>query len=176
MKPCLWMASGRLRPATRGDRDPLLALLHEPQVRRYLCDDKIMPRRGVIDMLERSAILDCQGLGLWAIEDEGGRFSGIAGLEPVSDEPGVAPQLVGGIEPIIAIHPDQWGIGLAQSAVTALIGHARDELRLSRLVAAVDVPNARSDRLMRRCGFAVIGTAPGPVHDLRLYELPLLAA
>ena len=171
MKPSLSMPRGRLRPAMADDLDGLVELLHDAAVRRYLCDDTILPRETVAAMLARSEELGSQGLGLWAIEL--GRFAGIAGLEPVSAEAGATPAMAGGIEPIIALDPAYWGQGLAGEVVDALIRYARDPLGLARLVAAVDEPNARSHRLMQRCGFTAMGRTPGPAHELVLYALSL---
>lgn len=174
MKRCLPLSRGQLRPARADDLDGLVTLLHDSQVRRYLCDDTLLPRETVAEMLARSEQLDADGLGLWVIEHGG--FAGIAGLEPVSAEAGAAPAMAGGIEPIIALAPGHWGQGLAGAALDALVLHARNTLGLSRLVAAVDQPNARSHRLMQRCGFTVMGTTPGPAHELVLYELTLADA
>ena len=107
------------------------------------------------------------------IEQVDAPFAGIAGLQPVSAELDVAPAMAGGIEPLIALDPAHWGEGLAAEALDALILYARESLGLSRLVAAVDLPNARSQRLMQRCGFTAVGKAPGPAYELVLYGLPL---
>ncbi len=173
MKPCLTIANGRLQPVSAGDLESLVTLLHDTQVRRYLCDDTVLPRETVAGMLAASDDLDPQGLGLWAIEHTGDGFAGIVGLQPASQDAGSVPEMAGGIEPLIAIHPDHWGQELASTALGALIAYARDALKLSRLVAAVDRPNTRSHRLMQRCGFATIGTAPGPAGELVAYQLPL---
>ena len=173
MKPGLPIRHGRLRPATARDLDSLVALLHDEQVRRYLCDDTVLPRAAIADMLKRSAQLDPRGLGLWAIETGEVAFAGIAGLEPVSPEVAAAPQMAGGIEPVVALDPAHWGTGLAHAALDALITHAGGPLALSGLVAAVDRPNDRSHRLMQRCGFAETGRMPGPANDLILYTRAL---
>lgn len=170
MKPYLPLPQGRLRPAIAEDLDDLVHLLHDADVRRYLCDDIVLPRAQVSGMLDDSLALDAQGLGHWIIEDASRRFTGIAGLMPVSTEAGLAPAMEGGIEPVIALNPTFWGKGLAKDALDALIHYASHSLALSRLVAAVDQPNTRSHLLMRRCEFQVIGKAPGPAHGLTLYE------
>lgn len=177
MKPDLPIPLGRLRPVTVDDLDDIVALLHDKQVRRYLCDDTILPRQTVEAIIERSIASDADGLGLWVIDsqekDGTSGTVGIAGLEPVSEAADVAPAMSGGIEPTIALSPKCWGRGLAGQALAALIGHARQSLGLSRLVATVDEPNTPSHRMMARCGFKEIGRAPGPANDLMLYELAL---
>ena len=168
MKPCLSLPRGRLRPATADDLDGLVRLLHDRGVRRYLCDDTVLPRETVAEMLAHSEQLESRGLGLWVIEHMRDGFAGIAGLQPVSTEAGAAPAMAGGVEPLIALDPKYWGQGLAGKALNALILYARGSLGLSRLVAAVDRPNARSHRLMRRCGFTAMGSIPRPAHELVL--------
>lgn len=173
MTTCLSMSIGRLRPAVAGDLQDLVRLLHEEAVRHYLCDGAVLPGDEIAAMLTSSERLASRGLGLWAIEPAGEPFAGIAGLQPVSGETGEARAMAGGVEPIIAVDPEHWGRGLAGAAIAALILHARRSLGLPRLVAAVDRPNLRSHRLMRRHGFTAMGTAPGPAHQMVLYELPL---
>ncbi len=173
MKPCLSMRRGRLRPAMADHLDGLVGLLHDEEVRRYLCDGIALPRETVAAMLAHSEQLESRGLGLWVIEDVRAGFAGIAGLQPVSAEAGGAPAMAGGVEPIIALSPAYWGQGLGGEALNAQIVYARGSLGLSRLVAAVDGPNARSHRLMQRHGFTVMGGTPGPANQLVLYELPL---
>ncbi len=173
MKPCLSMPRGRLRPASANDLDGFARLMHDEQVRRYLCDDNVLPRATLAAMLANSKQLDSRGLGLWVVESMRDCFAGITGLQPVSMQASAAPAMVGGVEPIIALNPEHWGQGLAGEALDAMILYARGSLGLSRLVAAVDQPNARSQSLMRRCGFTAMGGAPGPAKELVLYELPL---
>jgi len=43
-----------LRPAIDADREGLWQLLTDPQVRRYLCDDKVLPQAEVQEMLATS--------------------------------------------------------------------------------------------------------------------------
>ncbi len=172
MKPILPFARGRLRPARPADLDDLVRLLRTPGVRRYLCDDVDLPRQTISAMIDHSEELEPRGLGLWTIDDANGGFLGIAGLQPVAADAPAA--MAGGVEVIVAVAPDHWGRGLAHAGLATLIAHARDTVRLSRLVAAVDAPNARSHDLLRRCDFYEMGTAPGPANDLVLYELALL--
>jgi len=173
MNADLSLPRGRLRPARADDLDVLLKLLHDKDVRRYLCDDTALPRETVAGMLGRSEQLASRGLGLWMIENSSGDVVGVAGLQPVSEEVGTAPTMAGGIEPVIAVNPVSWGRGLAREAMSALIRYARDELGLSQLVAAVDEPNTRSHRLMDHCGFVPIGRTQGPAYELVLYRVQL---
>ncbi|WP_169054302.1 GNAT family N-acetyltransferase [Nitratireductor sp. XY-223] len=171
MKPILPLESGRLRPATADDACKVLALLRSPSVRWFLCDGRTLARSEVDAMLADSIELDADGLGLWIIEDHTRGFAGLMGLAPVSPQASVSDEMTGGIEPTIAIAPEHEGTGLAFDALKAILAYARSFLELRRLVAAVDEPNRRSHRLLKRVGFEITGRACGPAHELVLYAL-----
>ncbi|MEM9470698.1 MAG: GNAT family N-acetyltransferase [Pseudomonadota bacterium] len=173
MKPNITLPMGRLRPAVPSDLDGLVLLLHNAEVRRYLCDDEVLPREQVAEILQRGLDLDSQHLGLWIIENAALEFCGVVGLQPVSEDLADVPEMTGGVEPVIAVHPRFSGTGLATMALAAAIDHARASVKLPGLVAAVDRPNASSHRLLLRCGFEVTGSAEGPANELVLYALHL---
>lgn len=68
------------------------------------------------------------------------------------------------------------GRGLATSALAAVVDIARDDLGLHRLEAGTLLDNHRSQRVLERTGFDVIGVAPrylriaGEWQDHRLYQ------
>lgn len=171
MKANLVVPAGHLRPIAHADIDRLEQLLHEPDVRRFLCDDTCLPRAAIEEIVETSARLEADGLGLWVIETETSDFSGIVGLMPVGGTLADLAAMRGRIELTIAVGRRFWGQGIARSTLSAMIAHARNDLNLSELVAAVDKPNERSHHLLQTCGFNIMGTAPGPVHELVLYRL-----
>lgn len=58
------------------------------------------------------------------------------------------------------LHPDHWGQGLAQEAMTAVIAHLqRIRPELTHLIAEVDPRNTASLRLLTRLGFVETGRA-----------------
>ncbi|MEZ5670496.1 MAG: GNAT family N-acetyltransferase [Alphaproteobacteria bacterium] len=175
MKPTLRDGGLTLEPSAGRDLDELCRLLWHPLVRLYLCDDAALPRAAVGGMLAQSAELDGRGLGLWTVRIADAGFAGVAGLLPVPAGGGAAPEMAGGVEPLIALDPAFWGDGHATAALALLAGHARDRCGLGRLVAAVDEPDRASRRLMGRCGFEEIGRAPGPRYTLVLYRRWLTA-
>jgi [ribosomal protein S5]-alanine N-acetyltransferase len=143
------------------------------QVRRYLCDDRMLARAEVQALLAESIAQWPAGMGLWLLRLHEGEMVGCVGLHPVS--PAIvahAPDLAGEIEPTIALAPEHWGRGLAAEGLTAVIAYAFETLGLEHVVAVVDEPNTRSHRLMMRVGFAPAGTsATGPCYRLRTYRL-----
>ncbi|MGH6918907.1 MAG: GNAT family N-acetyltransferase [Geminicoccaceae bacterium] len=162
-----------LRPATEADLDALWRLLTDPHVRRYLCDDQVLTRAEVQEMLAASIAQWPAGMGFWILRDREEKLLGCIGLHPVTA--GIvahAPDLAGEIEPTIALAPDCWGCGYAAEALAAAVAHAFATLGLEQLVAVVDEPNARSHRLMLRVGFTPTGTTTtGPCYPLRTYRL-----
>lgn len=71
---------------------------------------------------------------------------------------------------------DRQGGGLATAAVTAVCRAAADELGLHRIEASTLLENARSQRVLEKCGFTPIGLAPRYLHiagawrDHRLFQ------
>jgi RimJ/RimL family protein N-acetyltransferase len=171
--PALATARLILRPATEADQDVLWLLLTDRQVRRYLCDNRILSRGEVEAILADSMAQWPAGMGLWLLRGHDENVVGCIGLYPVSaDILAHAPHLAGEIEPMIALVPDCWGLGLAAEALAAAVAYAFDSLGLERLVAVVDEPNERSHRLMRRVGFTPTGTtATGPCYPLRTWRM-----
>lgn len=171
MLPVLTTPRLLLRSATDADLDRLWQLLLDPQVRRYLCDDRELTRPEVAQMLAYSRSQWPAGMGMWLL-CHGGQPVGCVGLHPVSALiAGHVPPIAGEIEPTIALAPDHWGQGLAHEALVAAIAHGLDTLGLEHLVAVVDEPNQASHRLMARVGFVATGSAPGPRYRLCTYRL-----
>ena len=57
------------------------------------------------------------------------------------------------------LHPDFWGKGLAQEALSAVIPHNFEHLPIDRLLADVDPRNEASLKLLNRFGFTEVGRA-----------------
>jgi ribosomal-protein-alanine N-acetyltransferase len=173
MLPDLTTPRLTLRAATGADLDSLWRLLTDRQVRRYLCDDRILARSQVEELLAESMAHWPAGMGLWLLYDQDDQHLGCVGLHPVTR--GIvdhAPPLEGEIEPTIALAPDRWGNGYATEALVAAVAYGFETLALERLVAVVDAPNQASHRLMVRVGFTLTGTtATGPCYPLRTYRL-----
>lgn len=173
MKPAFATRRATLRAVAADDFEAVAALLRDPDVRRYLCDDQVFGDEVIAGFLARSAALDAEGLGLWTIELDVDPVAGLVGLQPTEGVMASSPRTEGAVELLIALAPTHWGVGLAAEVVSAAQDHARRALGLTRLVAGVDAPNHRSHALMRRCGFTAIGEIDGPMHRNTLYEAAL---
>ena len=184
MQPALATTRLRLRPARADDADALWALWTDPDVRRFLWDDRVIGRDEAADTVADCLALAARGLGLWlllprpaddAADDAADAAAhepallGCAGLLPVGVAAEHEPRIAGLVEPLVALAPRAWGRGYAAEALAALLAHAGGTLGLSRLAAVTDVPNVASDRMLLRAGFAPLGESTGPRYPLRTY-------
>lgn len=143
-----------LRPVELGDGDALHAVFTEPGVRQYLFDDILLTREDTRKHVE--AVCDH---GAWVICLDG-VIVGLTALRPVG----------GDRELMIAVSERCWGRGVAFEAARAAMRHGFEVLKLDRILAAVDLPNERSHRLMARLGFVANGETEGPKYRARTYE------
>lgn len=178
MQPALTTHRLECRPVEVSDLEALLGLLTDVEVRRYLCDDRVLTRAEVAAMLADAQALAPRGLGLWLLRRRGtegaaeranAALLGCAGLLPVSTAAEYEPRLAGMVEPLVALWPAVWGNGYAHEALTALQAHAASTLGLVELAGVTDVPNGASDRMLRRAGFRVLSEVAGPKYPLRTY-------
>ena len=161
-----------LRPIRADDLDWLHVLLTDPDVKRYLCDDHIMPHQEVAELVDRALALAPQGLGIWITTGEHGEAIGFVGLQPISDFSARAwPDFAGEIEPTIALSPNVQGQGLATELLQEVLRYGFENPERSRIVAFADEPNAASRRMLARVGFDDVGGCMGPKYRLRCFEL-----
>jgi [ribosomal protein S5]-alanine N-acetyltransferase len=139
-----------LRHLESDDLAPLYALYRDPVVRRYFPDGT----RTLEETREELAwFLDGHPrrpeLGLWAtVERSTGAFLGRCGLLPWT---------IDGVEEVelaYLIDRGRWGEGLATEAARAIAAHARDALRLRRLIALVTPGNDASVRVATKVGMS----------------------
>jgi [ribosomal protein S5]-alanine N-acetyltransferase len=137
-----------LRHLERGDLAALAALYRDPEVRRFYPD-------GTRTLEETREELEWflhghprhPELGLWAtVERSTGDFLGRCGLLPWTIDG------VDEVELAYLIDPVRWGEGLATEAAHAIAAHARDALRLGRLIALVTPGNGASARVATKVG------------------------
>ena len=135
-----------LRPIGPDDADELLRVFRDAAVRRFLLDDTLVDREWVRGEIRRSReAFEAEGWGLWAARLHGrSRVAGFAGFRHFFDPPEL--QLLYGLT------PDHWGQGLATEAARAVTDYAFDVLGFDRVIAATDVPNQASVRVMERLG------------------------
>ncbi len=137
----------RLRPISSDDVDALHALWTDPDVRRYLWDDRIIPRETVAQIIAQSlATFESDGYGFFALEmqDQSGDLIGFCGHRRADME--------GQIELLYGIHPTYWGEGLVAEAAHEVLRFGFESCDFDRVIAATDTPNQQSVRVLQKLG------------------------
>ena len=143
--PILRTARVDLRPLTHADLDAAHALWTDPDVRRYLWDDQVIPRARVVEALATSdRNFAARGYGLWGVYRTGEEgLIGFCGCQ-VGDD--------GRAELLYGLTAAWWGQGLATESASAVLDHLFGPLGQTEVMALTDAPNAASARVMERLG------------------------
>lgn len=136
-----------LRPMTTADLAVAHAMWTDPDMRRYLCDDKVVSVEQAREWLETSERNFAERrFGLWVlVERASGYTIGFAGAQLWGDG---APELMYGLLPA------WWHQGLAAEASSAVLDYLFETLGHSVVMAATDPPNVASVRVMERLGMS----------------------
>jgi ribosomal-protein-alanine N-acetyltransferase len=147
-----------MRPLDLGDYPAFHDLFVEPGVRRYLCDDQILPHEVTRGFLERSRdLLVREGGGLWGIRrPEADELLGVVGYWYFHEPPRR--------ELLYALSEREWHKGYAIEAARCMIDYGRSRLGLTTILASTDTPNLASIRVLERLGF--VRTDRRQVHGL----------
>jgi len=143
----------RLTPFAPEHVERLHALWTDPDVRRYLWDDQVIPRAKAARIVDESLwTFREHGFGLWALFPQEvadapappDRLLGFCGFRPF--EGGAQPELLYGIL------PEFWGEGLVTEACHAVVRDGFGRCGFRRIIAATDTPNQSSVQVMQRIG------------------------
>lgn len=128
-------------------------MFRDPGVRRYLLDDGLVSAEWVRDEIVASERRFAQaGTGLWSIRTEDDpRIVGFVGFREFFDPPQL--QLLYGLL------PGCWGRGLATEAAARICELAFEELGFHEVLAATDLPNDASVRVLQRLGMKQVRTS-----------------
>lgn len=134
-----------LRPVSADDVPALHALWTDPGVRKYLWDDTIISRERAAQVVAASDDdFAAHGFGLWAVHETAtGDWIGFCGFRSAGTKE---------VELLYGTWPRYWGRGLTTEAARALLSYVFDTLGVAEVVAATDVPNQASARLLERLG------------------------
>jgi [ribosomal protein S5]-alanine N-acetyltransferase len=152
------------------DLAPLFELYRDPDVRRYFPDGTrtLQETREELEWF-LNGHPDRPELGLWAtVERTTGAFLGRCGL---------LPWMIGGVPEVelaYLIDKRRWGEGLATEAAQGVLRHARDTLRLQRLVCLVMPGNAASLRVAEKVGMTLEGEHCDEFGTCHVYARSLL--
>ena len=156
----------RMAPLLPRDVEAAHALWMHPEVRRYLWDDRVIPRETAAEVTRASAHDFARfRFGLWLLfaRDAPGPPAGFCGLR--SAAAGSEPELLFGLL------PEYWGRGLAQEASRAVLDYAFTTLGLPRVIAATDAPNERSARTLAALGMRFDRRAERQGLDTLFYDI-----
>ena len=145
-----------LREAVPGDAPFMLALLTEPAWEKFIRPHNVTTEAGARQYLEERIIPGYgQGMGFWLVElNATGEAIGICGLikRDFLEEPDLG----------FAFLEKFQGKGYAREASASVIAYARDQLKLSSLLAISNPENISSHALLERLGFEEIGSTRSP--------------
>jgi ribosomal-protein-alanine N-acetyltransferase len=162
-----------LRPFRSDDVDEMHSLWTDPDVRRFLWDNVTISREQAQEVVTQSIeLFESRGIGFWVVYllepdapdasgdrgsgpglagvSAGARPIGFCGLRPFGEG---EPQE---IELLYGLRPEYWRRGLATEAASAMLQFGFDVLRLQRIYAGADPPNAASFRVMERIGMKFV--------------------
>lgn len=134
-----------LSPET--DAEFILQLLNEPSFLRYIGDKNVRTLEDARLYILNGPVKSYEqnGFGLYRVElKENGAPIGISGLVKRDSLP----------DPDIgfAFLPDYWNNGYAFESAVAVMGYARETLRLKRILAITTPDNDASAKLLRKMG------------------------
>ena len=154
-----------LRPVAAEDVPALHALWTDSAVRKYLWDDTIITRERAAEVVAASAAdFAARGFGLWAVRETAtGDWMGFCGFRSSdADE----------VELLYGLWPRHWGQRVATEVARALLSHAFLTLGVTEVVAATDVPNHASVRVLERIGMQFERRSQPNGLDTLFYRLP----
>jgi [ribosomal protein S5]-alanine N-acetyltransferase len=136
----------RLRPLEPADLDDIHRVWTDPEVRRYLWDDEVIPRELAASVIEQSqAQFGDEGHGLWlARGHDSEEIIAFCGFWYFHEPPQ--------LELLYGVAAPHWGRGLATELAAAMLRHGFETLGFERIVGSTDTPNTASARVMEKAG------------------------
>ena len=136
----------RLRPLDPTDLQDVQGLWNDPDVRRYLWENRRMSHEDISGIIDESRRLHAaSGAGLWMVERR--EAPGVVGFggywyfgEPAE------------LRILFGLKPEHWGLGLATDLARCLIRYGFDTLGLDRITGATHRANVSSQRVMEKAG------------------------
>ena len=147
-----------LRQFTENDVDNLFDLDSDPAVMRYLTGGRPTPRERIRDQVipfHLAVYKRLDRLGTWAAESAAtGEFLGWFHFRPGEDAD------ITNIDLGYRLRRYAWNQGYATEGSRALIRMGFTELAVQRVFAHAMTLNAKSRRVMEKCGLTLVGTIP----------------
>ena len=139
-----------LEPFSEDNFKKIYSVFTDEYVRRYLCDNKVLPKDQVLTFFDTSKeTFKEKQFGLWAIKTKAPEeIIGFTGLFHFFDEN--QPQL------LYALLPNYTGLGYATEASLKVIDYAFNQLKFTYLDASCDKPNKASHKTALNLGMKKI--------------------
>ncbi len=161
-----------LRPLNSADASALFAVFSDPRVMRYWSTPAWTAIEQALAFIERSAdaLAKSEALRLGLVRRSDGQLIGQCTLFAFAEASRRA-------EIGYTLAASEWSQGYMHEALSALIDHGFDGLKLNRIEADIDPRNAASARSLERLGFTREGLlrerwiVDGEVSDTALYGL-----
>jgi len=160
-----------LQDWSEGDADDLYEYAKNPNVGPH---GGWKPHESREESLEIIKTLFLGKYDCWAIVyKENGKVIGTIGFEPDGKRPDIACKELG-----YAMSEEYWGRGLMTEAAKAVIRYGFEDLKLDMISVYRNPANARSGRVIEKCGFTYEGTLrmankiyDGTVRDVACYSM-----
>ena len=154
-----------LSPIAEHEVEELHQLWSQPAVRKYLCDNLVIPLDRVKDMVVESIIaFQDNRYGMWVARlKQKQPIIGFTGYWPFFNPPEL--QLIYGLS------QDYWGQGLATEMGRSLLHYGFQTYRFDVISASADVPNLPSIAVMRRLGMTFEKQVVIDGQDLVFYSI-----
>lgn len=155
----------RLRPLDAPDLAAVHALWTEPDIRRYLWDNRTLALEDVGEIIaESNRLREESGAGLWVVERR--NAPGMVGFggywyfgEPAE------------LRILFGLKPEHWGMGLATELASCLIRYGFENLELERITGATHRANVSSQRVMEKAGMRFSERVRNRNSDLMFYVI-----
>jgi len=142
-----------MRELNKSDAEPLVAILNDEEVRRWLFSETpvtLRQERGYIKSMRKQFLKG--RLVNWIICDKiTGTSMGCIGLQPINRAHNSAGAG-------FFLSRDFWGKGYITEALEAVLGYAFETLDLNRVTAGHFAGNDASGRVQQKCGMQYEGT------------------
>lgn len=148
----------RIRDLSPTDAEALFPIYSSAEVQQFIGGQ---PMRTIEEQREQlAATLERQsreqpGYGRWAIERQADGL--LIGLVILKHPPGADGTPLPDVEVGWHLGRFAWGHGYATEAAQAILHHARETLKLTRVIAIVNPANERSIRVVERLGMKPLG-------------------
>jgi [ribosomal protein S5]-alanine N-acetyltransferase len=165
MNFCITTLRLQLTPVSEQDTEELHQIWIQPEVRKYLCDDLVVPFSKVQQLVSESLTAFCtHQYGIWVARLIGeSAIVGFTGYWPFFDPPEV--QLIYGLS------RNYWGHGLATEMAHALLVYGFQTYGFTTITASANVPNQASIAVMKRLGMTFEKQIIVDGQDLVFYKI-----